>query len=820
MLKLAWRNIQRNKVNSFIHIAGLSIGMACVILIVMYVQDELSYDKFFSNADHIFQVNMTAMDNGVEATTGGNTAPAVGPSLVAEYPEVEAYARIYRPGDVLVRYKENAMAESFFTERHVMAVDSNFLQVFEYAFLQGDAATCLQKPNSVVITEQTAKKYFGNSNPIGKVLMFDVDRKPFEVTAVLKDIPSQSSFQFDMLAPIRAYGEVKKRSWNWYWLQVNTYVKLKPNVAVDKASIAKLQAKFPVMVKKYAFKSQGETYEEFVKKGGKMEYSLLPFTAVHLYANGMTTPARLTTLGDIKLVYIFSIIAVFIVILACVNFTNLSTAQSAKRAKEVGIRKVLGSMRAQLIKQFLSEAVLYSFIATIIGLGMVLLLLKPFNDIAGKSMLFTSIFTGNIWLFVTGLCLLTGLLAGIYPAFYLTSFNPIAVLKGLKLFKNNIGNLLIRNGLVVFQFTISIGLIICTAIVFKQLKYIQDKDLGLNKENVVVIANTKRLGVNEDVFRQQATKLPGVLGASISSSIPTKGTFGDGYVPEPLGDDKPIVKDLGMASFMVDDDFVPTYKMQVLKGRNFSREYNDSASVIINETAAKFIGWKDPVGKFLQYPGNDQRFKVIAVVKDFALASAHELIYPFALFNESSKTYGLNSSYISVRLQAGDMAKRIVTLETAWKNIAPAIPFDYDFLDSNFDALYRNEQHMAAVLAVFTALSIFVACLGLFGLSVYTAERRIKEIGVRKVLGASVQNLVTLLSKDFLQLVLVSAIIAFPAAWFAMNKWLEDFAYKTSIGWQVFIIAALGASLIALLTISFQAIKAAMRNPVKSLRTE
>jgi len=818
--RIAWRNMQRNKVNSFINIAGLSIGMACVILIVMYVQDELSYDKFFKKADHIFQVNMTTVNNGVEGTTGGNTAPKVGPALVSSFPEIESYVRIYRPGDVLVRYEEGTKNENYFTEKQVMAVDSNFLQVFNYKLLQGDAITCLQKPNSVIITEATAKKYFGDSNAMGKVLLFDTDRKPFIVTAVLKNIPSQSSFQFDLLAPINAYHEVKKRSWNWYWLQVNTYVKFRDNATVDKASIAKLEAKFPAMVKEHVFESQGQSFEEFIKKGGKLEYSVMPFTSIHLHANPMIVPARLTTLSDIKYVYIFSLVALFIIILACVNFMNLSTAQSARRAKEVGIRKVLGSVKRQLIKQFLSEAMLYSFIAALISLLLVSLLLKPFNEVAGKAFEFTSIFKNNIPALLLALCLITGLLAGTYPAFYLTSFSPVTVLKGIKVFKNSSGNLFIRNGLVVFQFTISIALIICTVIVFQQLKYTQNKDLGLNKENIVVLANTKRLGNNEEVFRQELTKQPGIIDASISSSIPTKVNFGDDYVPEQTETDKPLLKEIGLSSFMVDNDFIPTLKMQVLQGRNFSKEFSDSASVILNETAAKMIGWKDAIGKYLAYPGNDQRFKVIAVVKDFNVASLRETVEPFALFNTSSKTYGLNSSYISVRFQAGDINDRLHELEAKWKSFAPGTPFDYSFLDSEFDALYRSEQRMGAVFSIFTFLSIFVACLGLFGLSVYTAERRKKEIGVRKVLGASVQSVVTLLSKDFLKLVLLSAIIAFPAAWFSMHKWLQDFAYRIPIGWSVFIIAGFSALIIALMTISLQAIKAAMANPVKSLRTE
>ena len=813
--------MRRNKVNSLINISGLAIAMACVILIVMYVQDELKYDKFFTGADHIFQVNMTETDNGVLSTTGGNTAPAVGPALKSLYPEVESYARIYRPGDVMVRYDEEAKNESFFTEKHIMAVDSNFLQVFNYVFLQGDAASCLQKPNSVVITEETAKKYFGKGNAIGKVLLFDTDKKPFEVTGVLKNIPSQSSFQFDMLAPISAYTEVKKRSWNWFWLQVNTYVKLKDKVAIDKASITKLESKFPQMVKEHAFnKDYGQSYDEYVKKGGKLFYSLMPFTSVHLYAIPMEVPARLTTLSDIKYVYIFSVIAVFIIILACVNFMNLSTAQSAKRAKEVGIRKVLGSVKGQLIKQFLSEAILYSLIAAIIALVLVVVLLQPFNEVSGKALAFASIFNNNIWLFIIGLCLLTGLLAGMYPAFYLTSFNPVTVLKGTKLSKNNFSNLLIRNGLVVFQFSTSIILTICTIVVYEQLQYTQNKDLGMNKENVAVIANTKRLGNNEEIFREQLMNRKEVIDASISSSIPTKPNFGDGYVPEPTETEKPLITDIGLSSFMVDEDFIPTLKLQVLLGRNFSKNFNDSASVILNETAAKQIGWKDPVGKYLDYPGNDQKFKVIAVVKDFNIESLHNLVVPFALFHNSSKTYGPNSDYILVRLQAGNMNDYLLELESNWKSFAPAMPFDYSFLDTDFDALYRSEQRMGIVFGIFTFLSIFVACLGLFGLSVYTAERRTKEIGIHKVLGASVQGIFALLSKEFVKMVLIASVIAFPVAWWAMNTWLQSFAYRVNIGWWIFAIAGAITVIIALATISFQAIKAAIANPMKSLRTE
>ena len=374
--------------------------------------------------------------------------------------------------------------------------------------------------------------------------------------------------------------------------------------------------------------------------------------------------------------------------------------------------------------------------------------------------------------------------------------------------------------MVVFQFTISVILIICTIVVFGQLKYEQRKDLGFNKESVVVIANTKRSGNTEESFRKELTRQPGVIDASISSSIPARVNFEDGYVPEPTETDKPALSDIDLSSFMVDDDFIPTLKMQILRGRNFSKEFNDSASVIINETAAKKIGWNETVGKYLAYPGNSQRFKVIAVVKDFNVASFHELVEPFALFNTTSKTYNLHTSFISVRLKPGNIKEKISGIEAKWKSFAPATPLDFSFLDNDFDALYRSEQRMGTVFGIFTFLSIFVACLGLFGLSIFTAERRRKEIGVRKVLGASVQTVVGLLSKEFLRLVAVATLIAFPVAWFAMNKWLQDFAYRISMGWWIFFIAGASAMAIALVTVSFQAIKAAIANPVKALRSE
>lgn len=819
--KITYRNITRNKVNSFINISGLAIGICCVILILFYVQDELKYDTSFKDANRIYQVKLNGIFAGNEFTTDA-TAPPVGKALTTAFPEVETYTRVYRPGDQVVRYEEGKQAQSFFTESNILAADSNFFQLFNYALKEGNANSCLQKPNAVVITEQTAKKYFGNQSPIGKLLLFGNEKKPFIVTGLLQKLPAQSTLQFDMLTSMSSYPLVKHFDWSWVWNGVGTFVKLKINTANDVSAIKKLEAKFPAMVKLQAtsaFDRIGQPFDAFIKKGGKWDFYLQPLTAIHLHSAGISSWHQ--NLGDIKYIYIFSVIAFFIIILACVNFMNLSTAQSAKRAKEVGIRKVLGSIRGQLIKQFLTEAILLSFISTCIAIVLVALLLKPFNLIAGKELQLNSLFENNNLLFVIVLTLFTGLIAGSYPAFYLTSFNPVQVLKGLKQFRSNFGTLLIRNGLVIFQFTVSTCLIVCTIIVFKQLQFTRNQSVGFSKENVVVIANNNRLGKSDDAFRQELEKLPGVVSASVSTNAPTNGNFTDFYVPEQTGTKEQVAKDIALSSFMTDDHFIETLQVELLRGRKFSTGFSDSLSVILNETAVKQIGWKEPLGKYITYPGGKmEKYKVVGVVKDFNVQSFRTAISPFALFHSSSKSYDIETSYVLARVKPGNISETLQSIESKWKSFLPNTPFDYTFLDSSFNAFYRSEKRMGTVFGIFTILSIFVACLGLFGLAAYTAERRTKEIGVRKVLGASVRDLVTLLSKDLVKLVIIASVIAFPIAGWAMNKWLQDFAYKTNISWWIFAIGGLAAIIIALITVSFQTIKAAVANPVKSLRTE
>jgi len=820
-IRIAWRNLTRNKVSSTINISGLAIGLACVMLIGMYVKDELSYDRFFNHADRIYRVN-THEKMGNDEFTAGHTPPPVGLALVNNIPEIESYTRIFRPGDEIIHFVHSGQ-KSAVTEKKLLSVDSNFLQFFNYEVIEGNRATCLNGTNSVVLTQRAAKKYFGDVSPMGKNLVFDEYKMPFTVTAVIRDLPLQSSLQFDVLQSNVGMPPVKHFNWSWIWLQMGTYIKLRDNVSTDKTSLQHIEAKFPSMIRQQAataFRRIGQPFDEFIKKGGKYDIELQPLADVHLYSADIGS--RFIVQGDIKYVYIFSAVALFIILLACVNFMNLATAQSAKRAKEVGIRKVLGSERKLLIYQFMTEAFIYTVVASAIAVMIVVLSLPAFNQLASKSLSFGVFFSWTTCVGLFTLVVITALLAGSYPAFFLTSFKPAVVLKGSGDFKTSAGGFFTRNALVVFQFTVSTVLIICTIIVYKQLLFNQSMDLGFNKENVLIVSNADRLGKGEESFRQELLRLPAVANATISTSLPTQNLFNDTYVPEAAVNNMSSAdKNINLSSFIVDDAFVPTLKLTMLQGRNFSKSFSDSASVILNETAAKQIGWRDPIGKSITYPGgNNVKFKVVGIVKDFNTESLHSTVSPFALFYTTSKTYQIGTSYVSVRLKPGDYNKAIASIENKWKEFMPDNPLEYSFMDAEFDQLYRTDQTIGKVFSVFTFLSLTVACLGLLGLAMYTAERRTKEIGIRKVLGASVQNVVAMLSIDFLKLVTIAAIIAFPISWYAMGIWLRDFAYPTTVNWWIFAMAGGLTLIIALLTVSFQSVKAALMNPVKSLRSE
>ncbi|WP_128546380.1 ABC transporter permease [Larkinella soli] len=817
-LKITLRNLWRNQVYSAVNILGLAVGIASFLLITLFVKDELNFDRFLPGADRIYQVNLFGNFGGTELKVNASPPP-VGRTMQTDYPEVEAYTRTFEPIDVVVQREQGGKIDKSFTEANILAVDSNFLDVFRFPVLAGQAVSCLREPTSVVITETTARKYFGTPDVLGRTLK--INGNPHQITAVLADLPTRSTLQFDFLTPLKNYQVVTYFDWSWVWLNVNTFVRLAPQVAAQPERVRALEAKFPQMVRTHAaqaFARIGQPLEEFYRKGGHWDFRLQPLTDIHLHSADLST--GFTNLGDAGQTRTFVVVALFIVVLACVNFMNLSTARSVRRAKEVGVRKVLGSQKTALIRQFLTESLLYSVLGTLLALMLVSLSMPLFNQLAGKAFTTNDLLTPDLLAVILGLTVVVGLLAGSYPAFYLTAFNPIETLKN-GLLKTAPAHRLVRNGLVVFQFAVSTALIIGTVVVFGQLRYSQTKDLGLDKENVLVITNVNRLNAGGEAFRQELKRFPEVLNASFTTSIPLKGGFGDFYVPQQTKTDRQVAKDLTLYSFMTDYDLVPTLKIKLLKGRNFSPDFSDSLSVILNETAVKTIGWKDPIGKTLMYPGGRREsYTVVGVMKDFDMQTVRSPMVSFGLFHTSSKSYTVPNPYLAVRVRGGSLEAALKRAEAQWKRFAPDTPFDYTFLDNEFAQAYRTDRQTGRVVGIFTALAIFIACLGLFGLTTFAAEQRMKEIGVRKVLGASVASVVLLLSKDFLKLVLIAIAVGAPIAWYGMQRWLKNFAYRIDLEWWMFAGAGGLAVGIALLTVSFQSVRAALMNPVKSLRSE
>lgn len=819
-LKVALRNTFRYKGNSIINISGLAIGLTSVILIILFIKDELSYDRFFTDAEQIYRVNINGKMGDGEFYAG-YTPPPAGKTLADNFPEIESYTRIYRPGADVMEYS-NDSEKRIFNENDIYAVDPNFFEVLSYPLLNGNAATCLSESNSIVITKRIADKYFGDVDPMGKTLFFGKERKPLKVTGVLRDMTYlPASVKFDILIPVNNFGSVKYFDWSWVWLNMATYVKLTEQAAANTNVLAHLESQFPALLKTHAagaFERIGQPYEEFLEKGNKWDLHLQPLVDIHLYSGEIES--GITAQNSIKNIYIFGLIAFFIIVLACVNFINLATAQSSKRSKEIGIRKVLGSFRSQLIKQFLSEATFYTLISMLISVILVWVLLPYFNQLSGKSLTFQSIFEDGIWLFIIALGILTALLSGTYPAFYLTSFKPVNILKGSHVrFSKKDG--FIRNGLVIFQFSVAIAMVIATLTVYLQLRYTQNRDLGYDRENVIVLQNAEKLGTSQETFRQELEGLLDVKSATISSGMLTRGSFGDFYVPETFNENEGIAKDITLQSYLVDEFFIPTMNLELKEGRGFEEKFNDSLSVIINESAARQIGWENPIGSMIRYPGgNMESYKVIGILKDFNLESLHSHIQPFALFSNASKSYDTGVSYITLKIDAINTNEIIETIQQRWENYQPNTPFEYSFLDDDLNAAYITDKRQASLFGVFSFLTIFIACMGLLGLIAFTAQQKTKEIGIRKVLGASITEIVKLLAIDFIKVIVIALLIASPFAWYFMSKWLQDFAYKIDMPWWVFILSGVLALVIALFTMGFKAISAARANPVKSLCTE
>lgn len=808
-LKVAWRNLLKNKGFSFINIAGLAIGLACFILIALYVTDELSYDRYNTHFQQIYRVNSNIRMNETELKLAVASDP-LGATMKKDYPQVEQFVRFYNSNGSKLVKKGN----QFIEEQKVAHADSTLFEVFTLPAIEGDTRNALNEPNTVVITESTALKYFGTTHAVGKTL--ETNEKPslYKVTAVIKDIPKNSHFNFDM---IFSMDNVDYGWGNFLSHNFQTYLLLRPGT--DPKAFEK---NFRQFATKYVLPQAKNmmninSMEEFEKSGNKLEYTLMPLKDIHLHSDRYP---ELGVNGSIDYVYIFSAVAIFLLLIACVNFMNLSTARSANRAKEVGIRKVLGTEKSSLIGQFLTESVLMAFIALIFAIVLAYFILPFFNSISGKELTPAVFFTPlNITLIVL-VPLVVGILAGSYPAFYLSSFQPIKVLKG-KL-STGVRKSSLRSGLVIFQFATSIILIIGTVIIYRQLNYIQTKKLGFNKEQVLVVKNTRELGSNNESFKNEVARLTGVKSAAYMGFLPVANSSrnDNSFSKDAVMDAK---NGFSMQTWRVDYDYINTLGMEIIRGRNFSRQYGtDSNAVIINETTAGILGYADPVGKKVYTFENDDpgvapkplSYTIIGVVKNFHYESLRQQIGPLCMrLGPCDWTTGFRISTTNVK-------GLVQQIESKWKSMSSGVPFQYTFLDESFDNMYRAEQRVGKVALAFAILAILIACLGLFGLATYMAEQRTKEIGVRKVLGASVSNIVTMLSADFLKLVLISSVIAFPIAWYAMNRWLMDFAFRINIGWWVFVLSAFVAIVIAIVTVSFQAIRAALSNPVKSLRTE
>lgn len=808
-IKIAFRNLWRSKVFSAINLFGLALGIATCLVIMLFVLDELSYDRFHEKADRIVRVVLKGSIQG-EKMNEAHVMPPVAQALLADYPEVEEGTRLRRMGTPKVMYGEQT-----FRKNSLAFVDSNFFQVFTLPLLNGDPSTALTRPNTLVISQSTAQNFFGNEDPMGKVLHLNDRKERYTITGVMEDIPANSHFHFDLFASMASFPEAQNPS--WMVSEFFTYL-----VLPESYDHKKLEAKLPQAVEKYIGpqlqQGMGISMAQFKEAGNELGLILQPLTSIHLHSDLMH---ELGPGGDMRYVYIFSAIALFMLLIACINFMNLSTAGASKRAKEVGVRKVLGSGQRQLVVQFLTEAMLLSLVALLLGLVFVELSLPFFNDLAGKSLSLSLQYLANPWVLPALLFfgLFVGVLAGSYPAFFLSSFKPVSVLKGsgpLAIGTPGNNSLSLRSGLVVFQFCVSIGLIIGTMVVYEQLAYIQEKKLGYEKDQVLILPDAGLLGDKAEVFRQQLLRDLRVQSVSTSGYLPAGPSYNNNFMIIPNDDVSRQVKTL---RYDVDDQYIPTLGLEMVAGRSFSMEFGqDSEAIILNETAAEALGWKeDAIGKTITNTNNEgkkQSFQIIGLVRDFHFRSLHERISPLVM------VLGNSRGSIIAKVETKDMGALLASVEQEWSALSSEEPFEYSFMDERFRQTYEAERNTGRMLGVSTGLTIFVACLGLFGLATFTAEQRRKEIGIRKVLGAETATIVALLSKDFLKLVLVAAVIAFPLACYAMHKWLEDFAYRIDIPLWVFLAAGVVAATIAFLTISYQAIKAASANPISNLRTE
>ena len=812
--KIAFRQLKKNRLFSFTNIAGLSIGVASCLLILLFIAYELSFDRWIPRIDQIVRPH-------AEINFGGNedaypfVGSIVGPDAAAQLPEIEAWARVRTYGGYLVKVDQTDQQNAL--ERRVMSVDNSFLNLFSLNLLAGDPGSALNEPNTLVISKTTAEKYFNSVDAaLGKSLLLD-NKKVWKVNGVYADIPPTTHFQADLLLSLAGNEEIKQESPLWATSNnFYTYFLLRDGVDYDsfKEKFLKLSRD---KISITSSQLLGMSLDEFEATGQYARMDLDKVADIHLYSK---FGSELTPGGNIRYIYIFGAIALFILLIACINFMNLTTAKSAQRSMEIGVRKVMGSTKQNLVTQFLSESFLMSFIAVVIAVLIAFLALPSFNELTARHIgmpwekpLF--------WISLIAGILVTGFLAGSYPAIVLARFDPIRALKGQK--SKAVSRINLRSVLVVFQFMIAIVLIVGSIMIYRQLNYIQHKDLGFNKEQVLIINNTYALGDQVQSFKNRVLSQPSVSSATVSSYLPVPSSYSNSTYSKTreFRQDQSI----NMQEWRVDYDYAKTLDLKMDEGRFFDQKFpTDSFGVVINEAAAKILNYAEPLGQKIYgikgqlshqpQPEDFTEYTIIGVVKDFNWQSLHDKIGALSMFLEPSQ--GL----VSIRYQADDSKALLNAIENIWKEMAPTQPFSYRFMDESFSRMYEAEQRIGKIALIFAFLAILVSCLGLFGLTHFVTELRRKEIGIRKVLGATTESIVQMLNREFIVLVLIAMVIATPIAWYAMNRWLSDFAYRVNISWWIFALAGLIALGIALLTVSFQSLKAALANPVNSIKSE
>ncbi|WP_242927898.1 ABC transporter permease [Pontibacter vulgaris] len=780
-LKMAYRNLMRHKVFSLINISGLALGMTCSILILLWVRDELSFNRFHQDLDNLYRVRVIQHYPGAEdLNTDANPGP-LAEALEQEMPEVKETARMNWPSMQLITYGDKALK---LTGRYV---DPAFMQIFTFPLLQGSAGQVLSQPNTMVITEEKAKNLFGSADAALDKMVKVNNQESYRITGILKDIPENSSLQFDYLMPYQDLASQPMHQWtkSWDGYGIRTFVQLKPGT--DKDAFNK---KIEPIIRNHSKESKSDVFVQAVAD-------------MHLYDDFRAGKVGGGRIGNVRL---FTIVALFILVIACINFMNLATARSAKRAKEVGVRKAIGANKSSLIKQFMVESVLIAFLALFLALNLAGILLPKFNELTGK-FIELDLLNPSLMAMLLGVAILTGILSGSYPAFFLSSFNPVVVLKGT--IKMNKGVGVFRKGLVVFQFILSGLLIISTLVVYLQLHFIRTKNIGMDRNNLVYMPLEGELRNRYEVVKRELMNTPGIVAVSSTDQSPIE--VGNSTSINWKGKDPNA--DILFSVMAVDYDLLKTLDVKLKSGREFSKEFGtDTAAYMINEEAARLMQLQQPVGEWMEWVNKGH---IIGVIKNFHTAPVQVKVQPLVM-----RLAPQNNNTMLARIEPGKTTEALAAIERILKKHNPAFPFEYHFMDDDYEQIYKTEAIIGELTKYFAGIAIFISCLGLFGLALFTAEQRTKEIGIRKVLGASVASIVFMLSKDFLKLVLVANVVALPLGWYLMNDWLQDYADRTELSWWVFAVACIATFLIALVTLSFHAIKTAVANPITSLRTE